>query len=145
MNATAESYRSSKVEGRTAVREGDNLTIFQGGSIIAEVTLTDETPGQVWDIVHAAEVKPAEETVAIENIGRGDEVFIEFRMNDSFDRKGRLVAKGYLTGKWTKATSSSVKLQGADRFGPALYGFNTRNFPPRKASEGTMYRVRRSV
>jgi hypothetical protein len=59
MNATAgtyrpETYRSAKIAGRDAIREGNRLTVFQDGMILAELTVAeDTTPGAVWALVNA--------------------------------------------------------------------------------------------
>lgn len=57
MNTETTNYRSAKIEGRTAVEDSDGtLTVFQGLEIIAIHTVTDLTPGDVWELIHAAEV-----------------------------------------------------------------------------------------
>jgi hypothetical protein len=58
MNTDTANYRSAKIPGRTAVQEGDTLTVFQGLEIIktGTVEIVELTPGEIWEFIHTAEI-----------------------------------------------------------------------------------------
>jgi hypothetical protein len=68
MNTNTANYRSAKIPGRTAVQEGDTLTVFQGLEIIktGTVEIVELTPGEIWEFIHTAEIPEQVEEIPVE-------------------------------------------------------------------------------